>query len=246
MPAHPLEVPGLVCFWNFQEPAGKPRVAEGPEPYELAEMNGPIARAGEGLFGPFAAELKEGQWFNLPRAACPGLNLRGPKAQVSVVAWIKRATCANVHCEFIAGQWNETRAKRQYGLFLNIGLHGNRNQVCGHVSNVGGPTPGCKYCEDLSINATPVPYDLWQCVAFTYDAASARSYLNGVFEPRERWNPYAYPGGLFDGGADGSDFTVGAVDRSGEMGNWFAGVLGGLAVYRRALHADELSNLTRI
>jgi hypothetical protein len=160
-----------------------------------------------------------------------------------VIAWIKRAKCATVHCEFIAGMWNETRKQRQYGLFLNIGLHGNRNQVCGHVSNVGGPTQGCKYCEDLSINATPVPYGVWQSAGFTYDGKEARSYLNGVFEPREKWNPYHYPGGLFDGDSDGSDFTVGAVDRSGEMGNWFAGVLGGLAIYRRALSTEEMTRL---
>lgn len=242
----PLTMPSLICFWNFQEPAGHVRVAQGPEPYELTEMAGPVARAGEGLFGPFSAELKEGQWFNLPRAACPALNLHGPKAQVTVLAWIKRAPCASMHCEFIAGQWNETRAKRQYGLFLNIGLHGNRHQVCGHISNVGGPTPGCKYCEDLSIGATQVPYGAWQCVGFTYDGVHARSYLNGVFEPRETWNPYRYPGGLFDGGPEGSDFTVGAVDRSGQMGNWFAGVLGGLAVYRRALNDAEVGLLSQV
>lgn len=242
----PTDVSDLISFWDFQEPAGSSRLAKGPHAYALIEMAGPVARVNDGVFGPHGAELKEGQWFNCSRATCPELDIHGPKAQVSVVAWIKRQSTSTVHCEFIAGQWNETRKQRQYGLFLNIGLHGNRNQVCGHVSNVGGPTPGCKYCEDLSINTTPVPLSIWQCVGFSYDGQQARSYLNGVFEPREKWNPYHYPGGLFDGGKTGGDFTVGAVDRSGQMGNWFAGVLGGLAVYRRALLNDEWQALGAI
>ena len=60
---------------------------------------------------------------------------------------------------------------------------------------------------------------------------------------RETFNPYAYPGGLFDGGLDGADFTVAAVHRSNTMGNWFTGVLGGLAVYDRALSDDEMWSL---
>jgi len=244
----PTDLPDLISYWDFQEPSGLPRIAKGPHAYALIEMAGPVARVDGGILGVHAVELKEGQWFNCPRGSCPELNIHGPQSQVSVVAWIKRQLTATVHCEFIAGQWNETRKQRQYGLFLNIGLHGNRNQVCGHVSNVGGPTPGCKYCEDLSINVTPVPLGSWQCVGFSYDGIQARSYLNGVFEPRETWNPYHYPGGLFAGGKDGSDFTVGAVDRSGQMGNWFVGTLGGLAVYRRALADHEwevLGGITR-
>ncbi len=47
-------------------------------------------------------------------------------------------------------------------------------------------------------------------------------------------------GGLHDGGATGSDFTVVGVDRSGCMGNFFKGQLAGLAVYRRAFTPAEM------
>ncbi|MNL87858.1 hypothetical protein D3C87_2172410 [compost metagenome] len=60
---------------------------------------------------------------------------------------------------------------------------------------------------------------------------------------RETYNPYAYPEGLYAGGAAGADFTVGAVYRSGAMGNFFAGHLGGLAVFNRALGDEELARL---
>ena len=56
-------------------------------------------------------------------------------------------------------------------------------------------------------------------------------------------NPYEYPGGLLDGGENGSDFTVGAVHRSGEMGNWYVGLIGGLAVFNRALSDEEMAYL---
>ncbi|WP_391572362.1 hypothetical protein [Cohnella sp.] len=48
---------------------------------------------------------------------------------------------------------------------------------------------------------------------------------------------------MFDGGPTGADFTVGAVDRSGEMGNFYAGQLGGLAVFNRALNEREIAEL---
>ena len=111
------------------------------------------------------------------------------------------------------------------------------------IRSVGGPTPGHPWCMDASIGATPVPFDLWQCVAFSYDGRAVRSYLNGRLDAREGRNPYIYPQGLFAGGADGSDFTVGAVHRSHQMGNWFAGDLGGLAVFSRALSDLEMERL---
>ncbi|MBE7464525.1 MAG: LamG domain-containing protein [Planctomycetes bacterium] len=245
LPLTPLEVPGLLVFWDFQEAGGEARVSRGPQRYALCEQNGPVERVEVpgAPWGPFAAKLNEGQWFNLPRAQCPALDIHGPEGHLTVIAWLQRARCAKVHCEFVAGQWNESHLGRQYGMFLNLGLWGSRDQLCAHVSNVGGPTPGYKYCMDAAIGATAIPYETWVCVAMTYDGVCARAYLNGELDAREGLNPYPYAGGLHGGKSEGSDFTVGAVHRSGEMGNWFAGLLGGLAVYRRALSLAELRAL---
>ncbi|WP_274362094.1 LamG domain-containing protein [Paenibacillus thermotolerans] len=232
--------PGLVSFWDFREAPGEDRVSLGPYEYRLQEMNGPVANAGEGVFGPHAADVRFGQWFRIPRRDCPALNVTGPKAQVSVAAWIKRGASAYDGCEAVAGFWNETERKRQYCLFLNLKIWDSSEQVCGHVSSVGGPTPGYMYCMDASIGKTPVPRGKWQFAAFTYDGKFAKSYLNGRLDARERFNPYRYDEGIFDGGEDGADFTVGAVDRSGEPGNFFTGLLSGLAVFNRALSEDEL------
>lgn len=236
-------IPDLICFWDFQEGPGEVRVAKGPHPYRLIEMAGPVRRADDGALGPYSALLDEGQWFCAPRATCPELNIYGKDAQVTVAAWIKRHRTAPNQCEAVAGMWDETRSKRQYCLFLNLRIWESQDQVCGHVSSVGGPTPGHRYCMDASIGQTPVPFGVWQFAAFTYDGAFAKSYLNGVLDERPGRNPYPYEGGIFDGGESGSDFSVGGVSRSGEMGNWFSGQLGGLAVWRRALSPIEIGRL---
>lgn len=235
----------LIAAWTFQEPIGTPKVAAGASGLVLRDGGEqPVERVEGGVFGPYAARFGLETWLHLPRAECGALNLHGPEAQVSVVAWVRRGRHPNPNaCQAVAGMWHETGRRRQYCLFLNLRIWDSAEQVCGHVSNVGGPTPGYPYCMDASIGATPVPFDVWQCVGFTYDGEYARSYLNGVLDVREGRNPYHYPGGLYDGGPDGADFTVGQVHRSGEMGNHFIGDLGGLAIYDRALTDDEMSAL---
>jgi hypothetical protein len=254
MKTSPLDINNLICFWDFHEPAGAERVAQGPFAYALQERRGEIARVEDGVFGKHSALFDGTKYFELPRAASPALNLRGPQAQVTVVTWLKRKPAQPHGCEAVAGMWNEY-GKRQYCLFLNLGIDYGADQVGGHVSSIGGPTPGDPFCLDAAIGSTPVPLELWQCCAFTYDGEWARAYLNGRLDPRGARNPYHYPGGLFDGGEDGSDFTVGAVARPEDVntpppevpyvGNWFYGLLGGLAVYNRALSEEELLRLAR-
>lgn len=246
LPRTPETFPGLVAWWDMQG-QGPQRPTRAGETYVLEEMAGPVARVEDpgAPFGAYAAQLDEGQWLRVPRAACPRLDIHGPSGHLTVVAWIKRAAVAKRHCEFIAGQWNETGMGRQYGLFLDIAVWGGNDQVCGHISNVGGPTPGYRYCMDGAIGATAVTHDEWCCVAMSYDGTHGYAWLDGVLDVRPGVNPYLLPGGLHDGGAGGSDFTVGGVDRSGEMGNWFTGLLGGLAVYDRCLGPAEMWTLCR-
>ena len=75
-----MDIDNLLCFWDFQEPEGSPRVAKGPFPYGLRENNGPIARIEGGHFGAYAVRLRPGQWFYIPRDQCPALGLGGPEA----------------------------------------------------------------------------------------------------------------------------------------------------------------------
>jgi len=248
----PLQVPGLVAFWDFQEPAGQPRVSKGSDPLELQEREGSIKRVAGGVFGPYAAQIRKGQYFIIQRPEIGALNIHGPDAQVTVVAWIRREEKS--HWQAIAGVWDETRGKRQYCLFLNAprGTKGSEmkryplnNRIHGHVSNIGGPTPGEKYCITYSSGATEIPLQKWTCIAMSYDGATSRVYVNGKLDALDDYNPFPAPGGLFDGKSEGSPFTVGAVHRSNEWGNFFGGEIGGLAVFNRALSDAELEQLAK-
>ncbi len=76
-----------------------------------------------------------------------------------------------------------------------------------------------------------------------------RAFFDGRFDELEGVNPYRYPHGIFDGGKDGSSVTVGSVPRGREPsgpGNFFAGTIGGIAVFDRALTSGEMASLAEI
>lgn len=248
-PVGPMTVPGLVSYWDFHEPAGEERVARGPFPYRLREMGGPIERTVGGPFGEFAVRLRAGQWFRIPRGEFPALDFHGPNARLTLVAWVRRESTSL--WQAVAGIWNETRGQRQYCLFLNAASRTDHRTMLrercsdyahGHVSDVGGVTAGAVACITYSTSPTLVPVGQWHMVALSYDGAHSRIYVDGEFSPEPGRNPFPLPGGLFHGDAD---FTVGAVDRHGEIGNFLDGTLGGLAIYNRVLAAEELRVLAQ-
>lgn len=247
--SHVLAMPGLIALWEFQEPSGSPRMAMGPHGCALQEGAGPVARVSprEGApFGQYSADLNAGQFFRIPREECAALDLCGSDCQVSVVAWIQRHRKREVQCEVIAGMWDETRNQRQYGLFLDLRIHQAGDNVSGHVSATGGPTPDYPWAMDAAIGAGYLTYYDWHCVGFSYDGSLVTAWLDGRLESRVGFNPFAYPHGIHKAGANGADFTVGAVSRGGEMGNWFVGRIGGLAVFDRALFPQEHAALTAL
>lgn len=245
IPFEPRDIPGLVSFWNFDR-SGTEFTAQQGEPYCLRSQTGPLEAVDDpAAYGGRALQLREGQWLSIPRKECPKLDIHGRNGHLTVVAWINRGRTAGDHCEFIAGQWNESHRGRQYGLFLNITVWGPKNRIFGHLSNVGGPTPGYKYCMDGPMGATEIAHDAWHAVGMTYDGQAGTAWLNGLADGQSPINPYPMAGGLHDGGPGGSDFTVGAVDRSGEMGNFFCGRIAALAVYARTLTPAEMFALGR-
>ncbi|MFN4146568.1 MAG: hypothetical protein ACK4GN_12145 [Runella sp.] len=252
-----LKTPSLVAFWDFQEAGGQNRVDKSKNRFQLREVGGAVERISpddSAPFGKFAADLKFPQRFELPRAEMGALNIHGKNAQVSVIAWIKRRkawehgkpTHAN---EAIAGVWREQDHKRQYCLFLNIKTNMKMmpkqtdEKVSGHVSGTGAASTGQPWCYEVSLGATPVQWDEWVCVGMTYDGKYIKSFYNGKFDAAEGWNPYEQPDGIFDGGSEGADFVVGHSDVKRKANNQFVGILGGVAVYNRALTEVEMQKL---
>jgi Concanavalin A-like lectin/glucanases superfamily len=253
---------GLVALWDFKEEAGQPRKSVGVLPqYTLVEQNGQLTRVNDGPLSGYSTLFGNGSFLSLANANTQQLNIYGQNQGITVVAWVK---WSGEQTGFVGGMWNEYKdgGKRQYGLFVSLPHYNGKNQVCGHVSKTGKPTPPFPYSIDYSASKQEVPFNQWVCVAFTYDGKVIKSYLNGVFEKREselikntkgfegyteglvqRKNPYHYPDGI---GNNGSDFTVGAVLLKSGMGNFFKGQIGGLAVFNRALSTQKIKSLSTL
>jgi hypothetical protein len=249
---------GLVALWDFKEKEGCNRKATGLAKFSLKEQNGTIPRIKEGPLSGYSAKFGNKAFLSLENSKTGALNIFGENQGVTVIAWVKWEGSTG----FVGGMWNEYQdgGKRQYGLFVSLPHYNGRDQVCGHISKTGKPTPPFPYSIDYSASAQVVAKDEWQCVAFTYDGEWIKSYLNGDFHSREpelidhtkgfegypdglvqSKNPYYFPDGM---GNNGSDFTVGAVLLKSGMGNYFNGLIGGLAVFNRPLNDNEINTLS--
>jgi hypothetical protein len=248
---------GLIALWDFKEAAGSERSAAGEGSFPLKEMNGPVTRVAEGPLSGFAALMKDKAYFSLPYEKTGKLNIHGKNQGITVMAWVKWEG----NTGFVGGMWNEYTdgGKRQYGLFVDLPHYNGSSQVCGHISYSGGPTPPLPYSCDYSASKQTLEQGKWHFIAFTYDGKYIKSYLDGEFQQRppepikntkgfeglpggltHSKNPYFFQGGM---GNNGSDFTVGAVVLSSGMGNFFNGLIGGLAVFDRVLKSDELKEI---
>ena len=151
----------LLTFWDFDDNLQ----SQGQYQYNLQPMVETLDFVEDSHFGSKSLYLKRGDWLRIPRGDCSALNIHGKNAQITVVAWLKRMQQPPTYdCETIAGVWDESRKKRQYCLFLDLPIWESGDQVGGHVSYHGGPTPNYKYCMDAAIGATPVKFDEWHCV----------------------------------------------------------------------------------
>lgn len=249
--AHVLAIPDLVTFWDFQEEAGSPRRGKGRHEATLREREGEIERAEGGVFGPHSARIDSGKFLSVPREELGPLDIHGEKPEVTLAAWIRRDSTRL--WQSVAGVWDETHKKRQYMLFLNARSRTDhrimereecRDLVHGHLSSVGGPTPGEQFCITYASGVTPVSFEGWYLLALTYDGEEIRVYLDGRLDEEPGFNPFPYDEGIFDGGDDGAPFTVGANHVAGvENNNPFVGWVGGVAVWDRALSDEEVAAL---
>lgn len=243
----------LLAFWDFSEQAGKPRLSKSfknDEVYQLLEGTDRIERVNEGVFNGTSARIEDSTWLYIPREKLGKLNIFGKDAQVSVVAWVKKDTEKN--WQAIAGVWDETREKRQYYMFLNAATKTHQDEmkrypakglIHGHISATGGKTPGEIAWISYASSDEPVLPGEWTMISITYDGKHIRTYKNGELSANVLTNPFPYEEGIFDGGEDGADFTVGANSVVGKMTNQFIGLIGGLAVFDVALDEKEMKRL---
>ena len=267
-----------LALWELQEPTGAPRISVGTAgPYALLDGNAtfpiPTVRVENGPFGPFAAQFLPPPANNsarlfAPRDSAPAITegIAGPNATVTLVAWVKLLPGRKAE-GMVAGVWDEygivggATGARQYAIFLNLGkCYGNNGTLyngglAGHISDVGGPTPGERFCSTAACDARTLGPD-WHCLATTYDDSFIKVYVNGTFEGNANRNPYALEGGIFDPaslpGRAGAEFGVGANRVNSTPGapfhwdNYFEGLLGGVAVWDAALGEADVVQACRL
>lgn len=256
-PRHPTSLPGLLAFWDFQA-EGPGHRAAGEAPWVLEEMGGPLARAGEGLFGPSALHVAFGQWLRIPRERLGALNIHGGQP-LTVLAWVKPDSARP--WQFLAGVWNEHDHRRQYALFYNgawqFDFEARARTACArrvhaYLSREGGHTPGDPACFSYATGATELETGQWHCLGLTWDGQWLAAWANGRVDSHPRHNPMPFDGPIFDGGPEGADFTVaqramaawhGYPEAPMPVEEGFSGLLGGLAIYQRALVHSEMEAL---
>jgi hypothetical protein len=103
----------------------------------------------------------------------------------------------------------------------------------------------------------------WRCIGFSYDGERIVSHLDGIPDERPRQtdyqgatysrNPYFFSGPLnpdsradFTVGANRVGAKVGPGNHTDGIGLFYAGMLGGLAVWDRALDAPEILRVHRM
>jgi hypothetical protein len=184
----------LVAFWTFGEQAGEDRLSQGaPDAHPLSENGGLVSRADQGPFSGFAASLNGSNYFDIPHDQMGDLDIHGPTAEVSMIAFVKLSSLSSTT---VAGVWSEGQGRgddtgtRQYSLLLDMPAYGGDNNVCPHISSEGGVTQradGTKlpWCVDYAAGATDIEVDEWISVGFTYDSQYIHAYYNGELDVRE-------------------------------------------------------------
>jgi len=168
----------------------------------------------------------------------------------------------------LAGIWSEAVSVRQYVLFGSTCRGGGEHLNDAEVSRSGSNHPPCQWSISYALGSAHMDYNSWHMVAMTFDGKFIRSYVNGTLDYRlphrieppsdpcnETWqNPASVSTwsnrSQWGPGGDPvdprhTDFAVGgqkgAPEKGYPLGHPWHGLIGGLAVYDRALSDEELS-----
>ena len=269
--------PQPLAFWALQEPTGSPRVSTGSAaPISLIDGNAshPIPTVtvpGGAPFGSYASHFEPAPGNNsarlfASRADAPAITsgIGGPNATVTLIAFVSLLESSGQLPEgLVAGVWDEfgveggSTGARQYAIFTNLGkcassvtnntYHGG---LAAHLSPVGGPTPGQRFCITAACDPRELAPNAWHCFANVYDGEHIYAYVNGTLIANGDSNPYPLEGGIFSPrglpGRIGAEFGVGANRINSTVGgppqwsNKWAGLIGGIAVWDRALSGADV------
>jgi hypothetical protein len=240
----------LIAFWDFDEPVNGGWNSVNSKSYFLAFGEAKVGQVFDHDLDRNVADFQDGQWLSIPRAQLADLDISGKNAALTVIALVKKESEKN--WQAIAGVWDESRSKRQYYMFLNASSkthqedmkrYPSQGRLHGHISALGGKTPGQVAWISYASSKEPVLGHTWVWIAMTYNGKEIKVFVDGELQKDPQMNPFNYPEGIYDGELDGADFTVGANSVANRITNQFIGRMAFLGVFKKALTTDELQKL---
>lgn len=146
---------GLIAYWDFsdKEDIGK---SKGKFKGSLTTCGHPVTVLDDGPLSGKSILFDGKSYLTLPYSQTGELDILNN--QVTILAWVK---WTGEQTGFICGMWNEHEngGKRQYGLFVSLPHYNGHDQVCGHISKSGKPTPPFPYSIDYSASKQKVPHN---------------------------------------------------------------------------------------
>ncbi|MDO8426207.1 MAG: LamG domain-containing protein [Deltaproteobacteria bacterium] len=201
------------AVWTDDSANGYTLVAGDYEPVATAGHNGGAS------LGTYFANPGGLKALKITDASAPNLDITG---NITFSAWIKLSTTANYMMMV-----SKLGASGNYS--YEFGMHSNWTLRCNLSSN--GTALTSAYA------ATVLLAGVWYHVAAVYNGTDIRLYVNGVLDSNGANNPKAYTGGIYNSTAD---FYAGKRTPSSY---YFVGDMDDLAVWNRALSADEIREL---
>ncbi|WP_297338195.1 LamG-like jellyroll fold domain-containing protein [Algoriphagus sp.] len=237
----------LVALWDFDKPIQKGWNSSISKNHFLAFGGMPVDQVFDSDLKRKVADFKDSTWLKLPRENLGELNIFGKDAKLTVMALVNKRS--EKTWQAIAGVWDESRSKRQYYMFLNASSkthqdemkrYPSQGRLHGHISALGGKTPGEVAWISYASSKESIPEKTWVWISMTYDGKEIKVYVNGKLDKDPLTNPFNYEAGIYDGGVDGADFTVGANSVANRMTNQFIGRMAYLAVFKKDLTGKEI------
>jgi hypothetical protein len=168
--------------------------------------------------GAGAASFAGGSSQSLTKTDNASLSITG---NLTLVAWIRPTSVSGDNA--IMGK-SDGASDRSYYFYLDAG----------NLKAKISPT-GSGAAQPLGV--TTLSTNTWYHVALVYNGTDIRLYLDGVLDANGASNPLTYSSGIHD---SSTAFAIGA---RGDGADYFDGQIDEVAVFNRALTADEISSV---
>lgn len=209
----------LEALWLFEE-AGT-RHDDTDNDNDLGDNN-TVARTTTHKEGSYAADFERGnsEYLNIADASQTGLDITG---NLSIVGWIRPESIGNAL--MMIAKYNTSNNNRSYQIQI---------QADGTVRGLLSSN-GTAYVD--AVGGTTLQAATWYHVAMVYNGTDIRMYLDGSLDTNGADNPQTYSSGIYSSSAQV------CVGSRSNVGNYYDGIIDELAIFSRALSADEVASI---